>query len=299
MRKWALFLASLLVFALLASEADGYLIRGMRFQNLISMGDSLTASTGSTGGATYPFDVANSWSPQRWYYNGGVGGDTSSQILTRYLALDSNYQNGTLLIWSGRNNYNNSAQVQADIAAMVVTHNAAGGNNRDVVLSVINGEYATEHSGQAGYNQIAALDAALATTYSARFIDVRGVLVAAYNPANTMDVADHAADVPPYTLRANNLNGTLTQALNSSDTTFTTSATFSASYVLAIDSEYILVNTVAGTTVSSATRGYGGSTAAGHSNGAAIAGTDPIHLNNAGYAIVAGAVAPVVRTNGW
>lgn len=294
------FLSTVMLATLLSvPDADAGQLHGARFQNLIFMGDSLTAGTGSTGGLTYPFDISTSWSPQRWYYNGGVPADTSSQILTRYLALDGNYQNGTLILWSGNNNFSDGTQVQADIAATIAAHNAAGGNNRDFVLGITNGEYPSEHAGQPNYDLIIALNSALASTYGARYVDERNFLVTQYDPSNLMDVYDHTGDVVPYTLRSVNINGNLTQALNASDISFTTNASFANNYTLKIDNEYILVNSVSGTTITNSVRGYGGSIAATHSNGVAILGTDPVHLSNAGYALVSGLVQGPLRANGW
>lgn len=184
-----------------------HFFKALRFQNLFFMGDSLTVGTGATGGLTYPYDVAASWSPRRWYYNGGVGGETSSQILDRYLALDSGYRGGTLLIWAGRNNYSNSAQVQADIAAMVAAHNLADGNNRYLVLSIINGDYANEYIGQSGWTQIVDLNAALASTYGTRFVDVRGPLVEAGAPSGAYpDPTAYAENIPASGVRSDQIH---------------------------------------------------------------------------------------------
>ena len=43
-------------------------------------------------------------------------------------------------------------------------------------------------------------------TYGARFVDVRPVLVAAYDPAQPQDVKDHADDVVPASLRSDTLH---------------------------------------------------------------------------------------------
>lgn len=178
-----------------------------RFQNLFAYGDSLTAGTGSSSGLTYPQQTVNNWSPARWYYNGGVGGDTSSQILTRYLAADAGYRAGTLLIWSGRNNYPDPVQVQADIAAMVAAHAAAGGGTRYLVLSIINGDYPSEYVGQSGWQQIVDLNAALLATYGTRFVDVRTPLVNAGAPSGiTPNPTDYARDIPPSGVRADQIH---------------------------------------------------------------------------------------------
>jgi lysophospholipase L1-like esterase len=183
------------------------LFAAARFQNLVFMGDSLTAGTGSEDGATYPQDVAAEWSPRRWYYNGGVGSETSSQILTRYLALDAGYRAGTLVIWAGRNNYTDPVQVQADTAAMVAAHAAAGGGDRHLVLSIINGNYPDEYEGESGWQQIVDLNADLAETYGEHFVDVRGPLVEAGAPDGiTPNPTDYALNIPPSGVRFDNIH---------------------------------------------------------------------------------------------
>lgn len=57
---------------------------GISRPNLVFWGDSLTASAGATGFSTrYPYLVANSYASPRWFWQGGVGGQTSTQIGTR------------------------------------------------------------------------------------------------------------------------------------------------------------------------------------------------------------------------
>lgn len=182
-------------------------LNGARYQNLFFYGDSLTFGSGSTGGQTYPAQAVALWPRGRWYFNGGVGGDTSSQILTRYLAADASYKAGTLVIWSGRNNYSDAAQVKADIAAMVAAHEANGGGGRYLVLSIINGNYANEYINQSGWTQAVNLNAELAGLYGARFVDVRGPLVQAGSPSGiTPNPTDYARDIPPSEIRADNIH---------------------------------------------------------------------------------------------
>lgn len=104
------------------------------------------------------------------------------------------------LIWAGRNNYSQAAQVESDIAAMV----GALKNSDYLVLSVLNGE--GEGKGTAAYAAIAQLNADLARSYGAKFVDVRAALVAAYDPTKPGDVQDQANDIPPASLRADSVN---------------------------------------------------------------------------------------------
>lgn len=250
-------------------------------------GDSLTQGFGSSNVpvTAYPYVVAHSYNPVRPFQNNGVPGDTSTQILALFQAAPSTWGN-TTGFWVGRNDFNSPTTVLNNIASMT----ASLSTPRYYVLSIINGDFATEYIGQTQYNTMAALNATLASIYGSHYIDIRSLLVAAYNPANGVDVVNHANGVPPFTLRGVDISGTVIGALGTSDTTFTTSVAVTHGYTLLVDSEYIYINTATGTSVTSATRGYGSSTPATHSAGAAFAGTDPLHLNDAGYVFVANAV---------
>lgn len=160
--------------------------------NIAAWGDSLTVPYVPLLAAMYP---------QRSVYNGGVGGETSSQILARIL-VDTKGRNAWINVFMmGRNNYQRPDQVRADIAAAVAF--LAPGNDKFVVLSVLNGYFGGyEIRGGTGYNQITQLNASLAATYTDRFLDVRGFLVAQYDPANPQDVIDHGNDIVPSSLRS-------------------------------------------------------------------------------------------------
>lgn len=108
-----------------------------------------------------------------------------------------------VVIWVGRNNYADAATVGDDIAAMV----AALPTRRFLVLSVLNGNYAGEGSGEPKWAQIIALNRALARAYRGRFVDVRAILVAQGASAMRFTNAeDYARDIPPRTLRADNIH---------------------------------------------------------------------------------------------
>lgn len=171
-------------------------LRG-RFDHVATWGDSLTYGTGAT--LSYPTDFsALAGKP---IYNGGVVGNTSTQIATRMLADVSRYSWPTI-IWAGRNNYTDPTTVKADIAAMV----AALGHTHYLVLSVINGEYANEYSGQADYNTIVALNVDLSALYGSHYVDVRSYLVSLYDPLDAQDVIDHGHDIPPASLRSGTIH---------------------------------------------------------------------------------------------
>lgn len=141
-----------------------------------------------------------------WVYDGGVGGDTSTQIRTRLVAASASQLANISVLWPGRNNYTVPATVKADLAAMI----AALGHTRYVVLSILNGDYATEYAGQADYATIIQLNADLAALYPNNFLDVRNPLVALYDPTVAQDVIDHGRDVPPSSIRIDNIHLTPT-----------------------------------------------------------------------------------------
>lgn len=129
----------------------------------------------------------------RYVHNGGVSGETSTSIKNRMIADSVKYGWNTI-IWAGRNNFANKATVLADVAAMV----AALGHQRYYVFSVTNSR--SEPSGSANYIAIASLNADLASTYGAHYVDVRSFLVSQYNPGIPQDVTDFGNDVPPSSL---------------------------------------------------------------------------------------------------
>ncbi len=160
--------------------------------NIATWGDSLTAG-GQDGGQPYPFQLAALTGYN--VYNGGIGGQTSTQIAARMVA-DTAKHSWPTIIWAGRNNHNSPATVEADIASMVA---ALDSNTKYIILGVTNGN--TETSGTSDYNNIIQINTYLAATYGNRFIDIRSYLVSLYNPASPQDVTDHNNDVIPTSLR--------------------------------------------------------------------------------------------------
>ncbi len=260
-------------------------------------GDSFTVGNDSTPGHDYVTLVASATS--RVAYNGGLGSQTSTQILARVLN-DTTHVPWITVIEAGRNNFDQSATVQSDIAAMVVH---LGTNTSYLVTSILNGAYPDESIGMTSYNQIIALNAALAVTYGSRYIDPRTALIAAYNPAIGPDVIDHANDVPPFSYRAQVVTGTIVGAISSSDTVFSVSSAdpLAAGNILTISSEYVKITGTSGggANVTDCIRGYGGSVAAGYGAGQAFVATENLHLNDAGYAIWATVVENAISSNGW
>jgi hypothetical protein len=136
--------------------------------------------------------------PQRTVFNQGYVGWTSSQIAAVQLA-DTTHQNWVSTFWYGHNNKAEPERIKADIAASVA--HLAPGNMRFVVIGLVNRADGSESRGTPGYAALLALNAELAATYGANYLDVRSLLVASYNPNLPQDVADFNADVPPASLR--------------------------------------------------------------------------------------------------
>lgn len=168
---------------------------------IVAWGDSLTQGTGGNG---------DSW--PAWFtrlsdgitvINKGVGGQTSTQIKERMLA-DKDMHGKFTVIWAGRNNaFDQKGTVQADIAAMV----AALGAPNFLVVGISNGAKEPK-DGPARWKLtlIDKLNASLKETYGARFVDIRPILVEAYDPAQPQDAKDHADNVVPSSLRSDTLH---------------------------------------------------------------------------------------------
>ena len=165
---------------------------------MTAWGDSLTAGSGGT-----PWPTQFATLSGTGINNRGVGGNTSAQILTRFMAEPARWGDFTI-IWSGRNNVytgtgTGPAYVLADIATMVSQLTSSN----YLVLSVLNGDYGGWDSvGGGGYADITSLNASLAATYGTHYIDIRSILVASYNPLLTLDVSDHTRDIVPSSLRS-------------------------------------------------------------------------------------------------
>jgi lysophospholipase L1-like esterase len=274
------------------STRQAYSGFGIIPQDIQSWGDSLTAGNQDGTGISYPALLGALFTPARTTNNEGFSGHTSTQIAASFFA-DSFVWGKPTVIWSGRNDWNLSSTVQSNIAQMVANLTTPD----YLVLSITNTE--NEPSGGSTYISIAALNSALASTYGTNFLDIRASLVAAYNPANPVDVIDHANGIPPFTLRANIANGTIVGAIAPTDTSFTTSVAVLSGDILTVGTEYIKITAATGTSVTGCIRGYAGTTAASYGAGQAFAATDLEHFGAAGYAVVAQAVHDKIMAMGW
>lgn len=176
----------ILVAALLAASA-------LNGQILVSWGDSLAAGDGGLMWTRQFTDATGIAS-----FNGGVGGTSSTSARTAMLARPDLFDE-FVVIWTGRNNFNDPATVQADIAAMV----GALTTDRYVVMSILNAS--TEPVGTTAYNRITALNADLAATYGTHYLDIRSVLVS--QPTFlAQDILDEANGVVPFSYRADHIH---------------------------------------------------------------------------------------------
>jgi len=162
-------------------------------------GDSLTQGSGSSGGFTAPNNLATK--SGFTVFNGGVGGETSSQIKTRFDAGLSIYGTRNTILWVGHNNRLDPTTVKADIAAMI----AALGHPRFLVLSVTNQNFSTEWSGTANYNTIMQLNADLKSTYPNNYLDVRSYLVTK-GTGSAQDLIDLSHDAIPSSLTTDGIH---------------------------------------------------------------------------------------------
>lgn len=165
-----------------------------------ALGDSMTDGAGTTNyptqlTATYGYTVVNM----------GVGGETSTQIKTRWLADPLNYDK-PVIIWAGRNNFTNPADptnvptVKADIAAIVasLTH------TNYLVVGVVNG--VNQPINSAGWVQMTTLNNDLKALYGTKFVALREYIVSKYNPLIPQDVIDHNNDIPASSLRVDTVH---------------------------------------------------------------------------------------------
>ena len=207
------------------------------------------------------------------------------------------YSRFVSIFWEGRNNLFKTsagpwgqAQIVSDIATQVA---ALPTGQNYLVLSVANEDIPEEWSDGSRYSTITGLNSTLSSIYGNYYLDIRSILVNAYNPSLPTDESDYLNDVVPTSLRAIVAQGTLGGNIGTADTSFSvnlTSGSLMAWEILTIDSENIRILEASGTTVTSATRGYGG-TLAPHLAGAAVSGSNPTHLNKQGYTVVADAIA--------
>lgn len=163
----------------------------------ICWGDSMTAGSLSDAWPLYLRTVSGIYTE-----NQGGGGQTSTQIRTRFVAETSRKREWINVLWMGTNDnpaVNTWTPTLANIAACVAD---LEGDQRYLVLGVTVGEGAVPPA------YVDDLDATLAGLYADRFVDIRAYLQS-YNDGSGNDLADIAAGLVPRSLRSDtiHLNG--------------------------------------------------------------------------------------------
>jgi hypothetical protein len=255
-------------------------------------GDSLTYGNQDSSAITYPGELQETINTP--VYNGGVVGQTSTQIAQRMLAATDKFGD-TAILWVGRNNYTQQSQVLSDIASMVHALTA----KKYLVLSVPNADDQTEIKGATNYNTIMALNSALEAAYPNNYLDIRSYMVSQYDPSNPLDVVDHDNDVWPASLRAVDVIGYLAANIGASDATLSMNVQSPTlpgkGYIIEMDYEYMWVTSASrvpnGSYTVNVIRGYAGSTPTSHGVYMPIAGINPLYPSATGYTKVAQQVA--------
>jgi hypothetical protein len=263
-------------------------------------GDSLTQGNQDLTGVSYPGVLQQLLGVP--VYNGGVDGQTSTQIAARMLATTNRYSD-TDVFWAGQR------QLQAALEPAVAGtfRHCLDGECANLFAQKIprterpkRGRH-LGHKGDSGLHRIMALNSALAAAYPNNYLDIRSYLVSQYDPTNPLDVFDHENDVWPASLRAHNLTGSLAASIGDSDTTISMNVTSVVrpiiSNILEVDSEYMCVTEVTALTspggqyALKVIRGYANTIVSPHQANMAMVGIDPLHLNANGYTMVAQQVA--------
>lgn len=141
--------------------------------------------------------VLPSFDPKRQIFNGGVVGQTSTQIADR-ATTDSSHKTWVSIFWYGHNNGDKSV-VKADLARSIAA--LAPGNKAFVVLSMLPWAGRTQEN-----SDMMAVNSELAALYPDNYLDVHEYLVSLYNPHDAQDVEDHANDLTPSSLRFDDIH---------------------------------------------------------------------------------------------
>lgn len=163
----------------------------LNYYNIAMWGDSLTVGMTS---------ILADMIPTYSVYNGGIGGEISTQIKTRMIADTDKYDFITV-IWAGNNNATDITTVKEDIATMV--SNLVDTKQYIIIGMSINSAYP---SGTGTYTTIKQLNSDLEVLYPNNYIDIHDYLVnealsdAGIAPT-AQDIADIANDVVPDSLR--------------------------------------------------------------------------------------------------
>ncbi|MGJ1367398.1 SGNH/GDSL hydrolase family protein [Sphingobacterium spiritivorum] len=175
------------LFSLSDSNDSGWELINKKTYSYAFWGDSLTKGTGSTGKSNYP-DIFSRLTESR-VYNGGVPGETSTEVKSRFLSHPELWGLPTVL-WVGKNNHTEPEVVKADIADMLSKVN----HDNYLVLGLIK---ATTPDSDTD-----ALNLDLRAIYGDRFVDIQSFLIANYDKEIPQDVDDFNNNITPWSLRS-------------------------------------------------------------------------------------------------
>lgn len=119
-----------------------------------------------------------------------------------YFNIDNgNLYKGIVIIWVGRNDFNDEENVIKNIELIV---SSLQGNKRFIILSIINGE--EEGRGSLQYKKIQKINKKLKETYKENYVDIRSELVNHFNFFSFHDVVNRIQDIPPASLRIDGIH---------------------------------------------------------------------------------------------
>lgn len=153
---------------------------------------------GSLGGVHGTLSYQASSTPRLVFTRDSTGTAVAIPAQTAFLPDTFGRESQINVFWMGQNNFYEPSQVKNDIA------NSIGflSTEKFIVLSILNAE--SEGIGTPAYNAIIQLNTELAQAYPNNYIDIRKILIDAYDPANPQDVRDFNNDTPPASLRNDN-----------------------------------------------------------------------------------------------
>ncbi|WP_454760574.1 SGNH/GDSL hydrolase family protein [Caulobacter segnis] len=159
-------------------------------------GDSMTFGPNGLGGPlTNPWPKLLQTALGRFVYNGGVSGETSTQIRQR-LTSDDFLANGVVIVWAGKNDVSAPSTVLANAAT-----DAAWNKTGKIIFPAITPTTGNDAApGQPDYANRMTINAGLQAAYGPQYHDFLPALQAA-NDGSANDLADVAGGQIPRSLR--------------------------------------------------------------------------------------------------
>lgn len=157
--------------------------------SIAAWGDSMTEGIAGATAPVKAYPARLSIMSGVGVFNGGVGGQTSTQIRARFTADTTRWSYPTIF-WVGANNVSDTTAIIADLDFMTSRM-----RNKYVILTVC-----TSSAGGIGttnYSLVTKLDSLLIARYGSKVIDIRKYLVNSYDKNISQDVIDFANDRIP------------------------------------------------------------------------------------------------------